>query len=83
MVTWLSVTALLSSLLALLVVLATRHASASRQCRRGIDLDGVERDFWSFSGGYDNTLIGQTIGKAYVRLAEWCFSLYQRRIQQD
>ena len=79
MVTWLPVTALVFALIALFVVLATRHASASSQCRRGIDLDGIERDFWSFSGGHDNTLIGRTIGKAFVALAGWHFSWRQRQ----
>ena len=82
MSTWLAALALTLSLLAALMVLATRHANASVQCRRGVGLDGIERDFWSFSGGHDNTLIGRTIGKAYVTLTVWQFSRRQQHMRR-
>lgn len=75
--------ALLIALLALFEALATRHATVTTECRRGKDLDGVERDFWSFSCQHDNTLIGRTVGKAYITLAGWQFSWRQRRMQHN
>ena len=78
-----SILALFVALIALAATLASRqtqqHFHAYTDCRRVIGHDGRERDQWSFSGGWANTLIGQTVGRVYVGLASARFDRQQRK----
>jgi CDP-diacylglycerol pyrophosphatase len=75
--------ALVVALIALAVTLASQqtqqHYHAHTECRRVIGHDGRKRDKWSFSGGWANTLIGQTVGRVYVGLASARFDRQQRK----
>lgn len=75
--------ALVVALIALAVTLPSQqtqqHYHAHTECRRVIGHDGRERDQWSFSGGWANTLIGQTVGRVYVGLASARFDRQQRK----
>lgn len=62
-----------------LSILARPHWDASVSCQRVLGSDGVERDSWSFSGGYANTLLGQTVGRFKAWRARRKFSRQQRR----
>lgn len=46
-----------------------QHFYAHSQCSRVIGRDGQERDFWSFTSGHNNTLIGHTIGRLFIAAA--------------
>lgn len=74
---WLSILALVIAILALAVTLASssvqQHFSSNESCRRGIDQEGNERDYWSFSAYRANTLIGHTIGRLCNAFASWRF----------
>ena len=78
-----SIVALVVALAALAVTLASnqtrQHFHARIECRRAMGHDGRERDEWSFSGGWVNTLIGQTVGRVYVCLASTRFARQQRK----
>lgn len=65
----------------LISIMARPHWNASVSCARVIGADGVERDSWSFSAGYANTLLGQTVGKFMVARAQAKFS-QQRRMRE-
>lgn len=75
--------ALVVALISLSVTLASRqtqqHFHVHTECRRVVGHDGRERDQWSFSGGWANTLIGQTVGRVYVGLASARFDRRQRK----
>lgn len=51
-----------------------KHFSAYTQCQRVIGADGKERDAWSFSAWHSNTVIGLTIGKAYIAIRSTIFN---------
>lgn len=52
---------------------AKTHFSASEQCRKGIDQEGKERNYWSFHSFRRNTVIGNTVGRACIGYASWRF----------
>lgn len=68
-----SVVALLTLLMAASVALVNRwygeHFSSGEECRKMMQADGQERDDYSFSASRSNTLIGRTVGRAYISFA--------------
>lgn len=52
-----------------------RHFYSYEQCRRGLDSDGNERDYWSLHQFNANTLIGKSIGRICNGLSAWWFNL--------
>lgn len=75
--------ALVIALAALAVTLASKqtqqHFSAYSECRRVVGHDGQERDEWSFSAWRANTLVGNTIGRAFVAFASARFERHDRK----
>lgn len=59
------------------------HFSAYEQCRKGIDQEGNERNYWSFHSFRRNTVIGNTIGRACIGFASWRFHRRHNRPEQS
>ena len=63
---------LVASLALIITILSSstqQHFYAHSQCSRVIGRDGQERDYWSFTSGHNNTLIGHTIGQVFIAVA--------------
>jgi hypothetical protein len=68
-----SIATLLTLLAALSVGLLNRwhgeHFAAAVECRKNLEADGQEQDLYSFTASRSNTLIGRTVGRAYIAVA--------------
>lgn len=77
---------LVASLALIITVLGSstqQHFYAHSQCSRVIGRDGQERDSWSFTSGHKNTLIGYTIGRLFIAVAQANHARMVRKLEAN